>query len=104
MLSSNTLIALPAASKLGLGKSRASMTSISGTIITDTLVLVILAFLTALLSDGESEWFLLLLLGKLIMFASIVFLYFPIHQLMGLKKNYQRRKFTVYLHTKHSVR
>ncbi len=77
MLASNTLIALPAASKLGLGKSRAVMTAISGTILADTLVLVILAFLIALMSGGESDWFILIFIGKLVGFSAVVFYVFP---------------------------
>lgn len=59
MLSSNTLIAFPSVSKLGITKSSAVNTAISGTVIADTLVLIMLAFVTASLNGGDGKGFLL---------------------------------------------
>lgn len=47
MFSSHTLLTFPAAAKLGLTKSRAVTTTIGGTIITDTLALLVLAVIAA---------------------------------------------------------
>lgn len=47
MFSTHTLIAYPIASRLGITRSEAVMITIGGTIITDTAVLVLLAFISA---------------------------------------------------------
>lgn len=47
MFSSHTLLTFPAAGKLGLTKSRSVTTTIGGTIITDTLALLVLAVIAA---------------------------------------------------------
>jgi len=54
LLASNTLIAFPVVSSLGITKTSAVTTAVSGTVIADTLVLILLAFLvTVLKGDGN---------------------------------------------------
>lgn len=59
MLASNTLIAFPLAGKLGITKSPAVNIAISGTVIADTIVLIILAFVSSHLQtsgEGAGIW------------------------------------------------
>ncbi|MFO8054566.1 MAG: cation:proton antiporter [Bacteroidales bacterium] len=77
MLASNTLIAFPVASKLGITKTPAVITAISGTIITDTLVLIILAFLTTLISEPENTAFILRFVLYFSLFAFAMFFLIP---------------------------
>lgn len=51
LLASNTLIAYPTAGKLGIAHTGAVNIAISGTLIADTLVLVLLAVVTSLIGD-----------------------------------------------------
>ena len=62
LLASNTLIAYPAAGKLGIAQTRAVNIAITGTLIADTLVLVLLAVVTSLIGDkgGGFPWELLI--------------------------------------------
>lgn len=69
MFSTHTLIAYPIISKLGISQHRAVTVTISGTIITDAAVLLILAFITNLQENEINAWFfirLFLLLSVLI--------------------------------------
>lgn len=77
MLSSNTLIAFPSISQLGITKSSAVNTAISGTVIADTLVLIMLAFVTALMNDGESNRFLLTFFLSFGSFTFAIFFLLP---------------------------
>ncbi|MFP4488025.1 MAG: cation:proton antiporter [Bacteroidales bacterium] len=77
MLSSNTLIAFPSISQLGITKSSAVNTAISGTVIADTLVLIMLAFVTALMNDGESKRFLLTFFLSFGSFTFAIFFLLP---------------------------
>jgi Kef-type K+ transport system membrane component KefB len=52
MFSTHTLISYPIASRLGITRSEAVTITIGGTIITDTAVLVLLAFISAA-TDGS---------------------------------------------------
>lgn len=57
MFSSHTLLTFPAVAKLGLAKSRSASTVIGGTIITDTLALLVLA-VVATASHGKADlWY-----------------------------------------------
>jgi len=77
MFSTHTLVAYPIASRLGIVRNEAITVTVGGTIITDTLVLLILAVITGL-AQGETDatyWFALA--GKLLLFSLIVFLVYP---------------------------
>ncbi|MFP4364602.1 MAG: cation:proton antiporter [Spirochaetia bacterium] len=56
MFSSHTLLTFPALGKLGLTKSRPATTTVGGTIITDTLALIVLAVVVSS-SHSEITWF-----------------------------------------------
>lgn len=68
LLASNTLIAFPIASSLGLTKTSAVTTAVSGTVIADTLVLVFLAFLTTML-NGEGGFISFIISFSIFSFA-----------------------------------
>jgi len=53
LLASNTLIAFPTAKKLSISRTPSVNTAISGTVIADTLVLVVLAFFSAVTISGK---------------------------------------------------
>ncbi|MCX7847932.1 MAG: cation:proton antiporter [bacterium] len=64
MFSSHTLVTYPIVSRLGLQKSRAVVTAIGGTIVTDTAALLVLAVIAAMARGDAGAWFWLqLLLG-----------------------------------------
>ncbi len=77
MLASNTLIAFPSVSKLGITKSSAVNTAISGTVIADTLVLILLAFVTASLNEGDGKGFLLTFFLSFGSFSFAIFFLLP---------------------------
>ncbi|MFO7863222.1 MAG: cation:proton antiporter [Salinivirgaceae bacterium] len=53
MLASNTLIAFPSIGRLGITKTTAINVAVSGTVIADTIVLIILAFVSSHLQNTE---------------------------------------------------
>jgi len=77
MFSTHTLVAYPIASRLGIVRNEAVTVTVGGTIITDTLVLLILAVITGLAQGETDASFWLALAGKLILFSLIVFFVFP---------------------------
>lgn len=77
LLASHTLIAFPTTTKLGIAKSLAVNIAISGTVIADTLVLFILAFVTALLNEGSNNSFILIFLFSFGVFSFIMFFFLP---------------------------
>ncbi|MFN3996183.1 cation:proton antiporter [Algoriphagus sp.] len=78
MFASHTLIAYPIISKMGVAKNKAVNITVGGTMITDTLALLVLAVIVGM-SKGEinSEFWLRLIISFII-FASIVWFVFPI--------------------------
>jgi len=77
MFSTHTLVAYPIARKLGINKDISVLTTVGGTIITDTLVLMILSFITQKFSDSQFAFQII----KIILFFSIylivIFYSFP---------------------------
>jgi Kef-type K+ transport system membrane component KefB/mannitol/fructose-specific phosphotransferase system IIA component (Ntr-type) len=76
MFSSHTLLTFPAAGKLGLTKNRSVTTAVGGTIITDTLALIVLAVIVGT-SRGEITlffWVKLFSLMVIYMAATLFFL------------------------------
>ncbi len=57
MFSTHTLLSYPIVSNMGIVKNKAVQVAFGGTIITDTAVLVLLAFITNSVSSGFSEMF-----------------------------------------------
>lgn len=78
MFSTHTLVAYPLASKLGIIKNPAVTIAVGGTIITDTVVLVILAVITGASKGTLNQVFWLRLGISLVVFVAIVFLLFPV--------------------------
>ncbi len=78
MFSSHTLIAYPMVSKLGVAKNRAVNITIGGTIITDTMALLVLAGVVGVSSGVVENGFWLKLAISVFIFGTIVLLGFPI--------------------------
>lgn len=70
VFSSHTILAFPVIEKLGLGKSRAVTAAISGTIITDTAALLVLAWVADAHGAGGGGGALVRLLGSLVLLAA----------------------------------
>ncbi len=78
MFSTHTLVAYPIASKLGISKNNAVTVAVGGTIITDTVVLLILAVITGANKGELNELFWIRLGISLVIFGVILFFLFPI--------------------------
>lgn len=78
MFASHTLIAYPIISKLGIVKNRAVNVTVGGTMVTDTLALLVLAGVTGLYTGEADKAFWIQLGISVLLFASIVMLVFPI--------------------------
>ncbi|MDO9633877.1 MAG: cation:proton antiporter [Paludibacter sp.] len=78
MFASHTLIAYPIVNKLDVTKNRAVNIAVGGTIITDTLALLVLAVVIGLVTGGADSMFWTKLSISLVIFVSIVVLIFPI--------------------------
>ncbi|MDT3738510.1 MAG: cation:proton antiporter [Candidatus Kapabacteria bacterium] len=78
MFSSHTLIAYPLISKLGVAKNRAVSVAIGGTMITDTLALLVLAAIAGIATGeiGDEFWFKLSV--SVLLFGLFVVIVFPI--------------------------
>lgn len=77
MLASHTLIAYPIISKLGVAKNRAVSITIGGTLITDTLALLVVAVIAGMAGGNIHNEFWLRLSVSIIIFGLIVMLVFP---------------------------
>lgn len=77
MFATHTLVAYPIASKLGITKDQAVTIAVGGTIITDTLVLLLLAVITGAKEGNLDSLFWLQLGGSILIFVAIVFVTFP---------------------------
>lgn len=78
MFSTHTLVAYPIASKLGLTRNEAVTIAVGGTIITDTVVLLILAVITGVSKGTIDQAFWIKLGVSLAVFVAVVFLLFPV--------------------------
>lgn len=87
MFASHTLIAYPLISKLGAGKNRAVTITIGGTMITDTLALLVLAVIMAMHSGKVNIAFWTQLSISMIIFALVIILLFPIFTRWFFKKS-----------------
>jgi len=77
MFASHTLIAYPIISKLGISKNRAVNITIGGTLITDTLALLVLAVIVGLSAGNIGEQFWIRLTLSLIVFSLVILFLFP---------------------------
>jgi Kef-type K+ transport system membrane component KefB/nucleotide-binding universal stress UspA family protein len=78
MFASHTLIAYPIVSKLGVAKNRAVNITVGGTLITDTLALLVLAVIVGMSAGEITQEFWLRLGVSVAIFGLIVMLVFPI--------------------------
>ena len=78
IFASHTLILYPVVSKLGIAKNRAVNVAIGGTIITDTLALLVLAVVVELSGGELTGVFWIRLIIGVTLFSLIVLLLFPV--------------------------
>jgi Kef-type K+ transport system membrane component KefB len=78
MFASHTLIAYPIVSKMGVAKNRAVNITVGGTMITDTLALLVLAVIVGMSSGEITNDFWIRLSVSVILFGLVVMLAFPI--------------------------
>ena len=78
MFASHTLIAYPLISKLGVAKNRAVNITVGGTMITDTLALLVLAVIVGMTTGEVNSEFWIRLIISILIFGLIVMLIFPI--------------------------
>ncbi len=77
MFASHTLIAYPIVSKLGIIKNPAVSIAVGGTVITDTLALMVLAVIAGMATGEITDGFFLRLSVSVIVFALVIVLFFP---------------------------
>lgn len=78
MFASHTLIAYPLISKMGVAKNKAVNITVGGTMITDTLALLVLAVIVGMTTGEVNTEFWVRLSLSIIIFGLIVMLLFPI--------------------------
>lgn len=78
MFASHTLITYPIISKLGVAKNRAVNITVGGTVITDTLALLVLAAIAGMTTGDADTSFWLRISISVIIFGLIVMFIFPI--------------------------
>lgn len=78
MIASHTLIAYPIISKLGVTKNQAVNIAVGGTVITDTLALLVLAVIAGMATGEINNEFWIRLAVSIIIFTLVVILFFPI--------------------------
>jgi Kef-type K+ transport system membrane component KefB/nucleotide-binding universal stress UspA family protein len=78
MFASHTLIAYPIISKLGITRNRAVNVAVGGTLITDTLALLVLAAIVGMSTGNVDQGFWWQLGISVLLFGAIVMLLFPI--------------------------
>jgi len=86
IFASHTLIIYPVVSKLGIAKNKAVNIAIGGTIITDTLALLVLAVVAGISTGEVMSGFWIRLLVGLTLFSLVVLLLFPIIARWFLKR------------------
>lgn len=78
MFASHTLLAYPIISKLGVTKNRAVNITVGGTVITDTLALLVLAAIAGMANGNANGAFWLQLSISVLVFGAIIMFVFPI--------------------------
>ncbi len=78
MFASHTLLAYPLVSKLGVAKNRAATITVGGTVITDTLALLVLAIIVGM-TNGAMGWqFWIKISVSIVVFGALVLVGFPV--------------------------
>ena len=78
MFASHTLLAYPIISKLGISKDKSVSITVGGTMITDTLALLVLTIIVGMATGQTGDHFWTSLSLSVIAFASFVVLVFPL--------------------------
>lgn len=78
MFASHTLIAYPIVSKLGITKDKAVSITVGGTMITDTLALLVLTVIVGMATGQVDDLFWYRLSGKVVVFFLFVLFAFPL--------------------------
>lgn len=78
MFASHTLIVYPIISKLGITKDKAVGITVGGTMITDTLALLVLTVIVEMSVGEVDDWFWYRLGGAIVLFFAFVMIVFPI--------------------------
>ncbi|MFA9557919.1 cation:proton antiporter [Evansella sp. AB-rgal1] len=78
IVGSHTLLGYPIASRLGITKNKAVTTAVGGTLVTDTMALLVLAVITGAMSGELSPGFWISLSTSLVIFVMIVLVGIPI--------------------------
>ncbi len=78
MFSTQTLVAYPIVTRLGIVKSMPVTVTVGGTIITDTLVLLLFSVITNFAMDKTDSYFWIRLAISVIVFAAIVLYLYPL--------------------------
>ncbi len=73
MFSTHTLISYPIVNRLQIARDESVAISVGGTIITDTLALLLLAVITGMAQEAMDAWFWVRLIVSLAVFAALVF-------------------------------
>ena len=90
MFASHTLIAYPIISRLGVVKNRAVNITIGGTMITDTLALLVLAAIAGMSTGDVDKSFWIRLSISVVVFGLVIMLLFPIIGRWFFKQNDDR--------------
>lgn len=77
MYASHTLIAYPIVIRYGVSRHRSVSIAVGGTIVTDTLTLLVLAVIGGMFKEDTEGWFWLLLVLKVILLAAVIIYAFP---------------------------
>ena len=86
MFATHTLIAYPIISRMGVAKNRAVTITVGGTVITDTLALLVLAVIVGISTGELSENFWITLSVSVLVFVAVVLFLFPIVTRWFLKR------------------
>ncbi len=78
MFASHTLLAYPIISKLGVKRNRAVTVAIGGTVIAETLALLVLAIIVGMTEGEVNSTFWITMSVKLLLFGATIFILFPI--------------------------
>lgn len=87
MFASHTLITYPIVSKMGVSRNVAVSTAVGGTIITDTLALLVLAVIAAMVKGELNSTFVLQLSVSFVIFVAIIMILFPVLTRWFFKNN-----------------
>lgn len=77
IFSSHTLLGYPAISRLGVAKNKAVTTAVGGTLLTDSLALLVLAIIAGASEGNLTFGFLVYLIIAIILFAVVILIFTP---------------------------